>query len=549
VAAALTLLFSAAAHPLLTGIPDSVLGASGPFVSSAGDVNGDGYGDVMVGYHGGILFLGSASGIASGGWETADARLEGHGSGAQNTAGVGDLNGDGYDDVIAGFDHFGGAGIADVWMGGPSGIHPEYQNHNHIHSGLMSDGYTYGGFYTIAGAGDVNGDGYDDVILTTLRSMGPNDPSEGVAAILHGRANVMESSLNIDQADTLITFPIGHAIRGAGAGDVNGDGYDDVILGMPLYGDAHGSGSGAAMVFHGGPSGIVSDSPPDTMLAANDFGADFGDRVAGAGDVNGDGYDDVIVGSPNFGGGTATLYLGSAAGIPDSLEYYSPTAIQIGPDPGVPSNAFPYFGWSVAGAGDVNGDGYDDVIVGAPYYTDGEQNEGAAFVVLGGANGIAAGATESAWARLESGQALDFFGIGVGSAGDVNGDGLSDVIAAVASYGEADEGAALIYHGEADLDADRTADAADNCRALANPTQLDADADGSGNHCDADFDQDGGSGAADFTVFRRCYGHAVLAGSGPAADPSCAESDMDGDGAVGAGDFVLFRAEYLTPPG
>lgn len=123
------------------------------------------------------------------------------------------------------------------------------------------------------------------------------------------------------------------------------------------------------------------------------------------------------------------------------------------------------------------------------------------------------------------------------------------MITAAWGYGAEDASAALLYLGQADVDSDRIPDPADNCRALANPAQVDADDDGSGNHCDGDFDQDGASGARDFSTFRRCYGRTVPFGSGPAADPTCAESDMDGDGAVGAADFVLFRAEFLTPPG
>src|SRR5262249_31525458 len=112
--------------------------------------------------------------------------------------------------------------------------------------------------------------------------------------------------------------------------------------------------------------------------------ANFGFSVATAGDVNGDGYSDVIVSAPYFSNGETDegrvyLYLGSASGLSTTPAWTAES-----------NQAGAVFGLSVASAGDVNGDGYSDVIVGAPNYTNGQNGEGRAFVFLGSASGLAA---------------------------------------------------------------------------------------------------------------------------------------------------------------
>src|SRR5439155_548921 len=144
----------------------------------------------------------------------------------------------------------------------------------------------------------------------------------------------------------------------------------------------------------------------------------FGRAVGTAGDVNGDGFSDVIVGAPlNDNGqsdeGRAYVYLGSASGVAASAAWTTES-----------NQASAFYGYSVATAGDVNGDGYSDVIVGAPQYDNGQSDEGRAFVYLGSASGLA---TSAAW-TFDCKQPSASFGYSVGTAGDVNGDGFSDVI-------------------------------------------------------------------------------------------------------------------------
>jgi hypothetical protein len=162
------------------------------------------------------------------------------------------------------------------------------------------------------------------------------------------------------------------------AGDVNSDGYSDVIVGGTWYTNGEFR-EGAAYVFHGSSSGLSAVF--NWMVESNDNLSDFGGSVGTASDVNGDGYSDVIIGGIGLGSsgeGQAIVFLGTGSGLSASADWTGE---------GNQGNA--YFGQSVGTAGDVNGDGYSDVIVGAYGYDNGENGEGRAFLFYGnGGNGL-----------------------------------------------------------------------------------------------------------------------------------------------------------------
>jgi hypothetical protein len=161
----------------------------------------------------------------------------------------------------------------------------------------------------------------------------------------------------INQAEAYFGLSVGTA------GDVNGDGYDDVIVGAPYYtnGQEH---EGAVAVYHGSSSGLYL--LPNWLSERNDPDVHFGNSVGTAGDVNGDGYDDVIIGEYLFGEqdqGLAVVFHGSPSGLSLSSDWSAAANNMHDLDPR----------WY---SGDVNGDGYDDVIVSVPGYDYGEQDEG-----------------------------------------------------------------------------------------------------------------------------------------------------------------------------
>jgi hypothetical protein len=186
-----------------------------------------------------------------------------------------------------------------------------------------------------------------------------------------------------------------------------------MIVGAYQY-DNGETNEGRAFVYLGAGSGLAVSSA--WTAEGGQVSAFFGRSVASAGDVNGDGFGDVIVGIPYYDNGETTegrafVYLGSASGLE-----VSPAWTAEG------NQAYALFGDSVASAGDVNGDGFGDVIVSAHGFDGGEFDESHVYVYLGFSLGLG---DAPAW-TAEGDQASAYFGSSVASAGDVNGDGFGD---------------------------------------------------------------------------------------------------------------------------
>jgi hypothetical protein len=413
-------------------------GRLGRSVGSAGDVNGDGYDDAIVGaywYDNGqtdegraFVFHGSAQGLsANPDWTAEPDQERAFLGGSVGTAG--DVNGDGYDDVIVGVAAYDNGqtdeGRALVYHGSATGLSdtPDW---------TAESGQTGGWFGRSVGtAGDVNGDGYDDVIVGAF-TFDNGQADEGRAFLYHGSAAGLSTTPNwtaeSDQASAWFGNSVGTA------GDVNGDGFDDVIVGADWY-DNGQTDEGRAFLYHGSAAGL--NRAPAWTAETDQGSAHFALSVGTAADVNADGYADGIVGAYIYDNGQASegrafVYHGSAAGLSDTPDWRAESDRQGA-----------WFGNSVGTAGDVNGDGFEDVIVGAPEHEIG----GRAFVYHGSSEGLSPTAD---W-MADSNQAGDRFGVSVGTAGDVNGDGYDDRIVGAYGYdnGQVDEGRAYVWRGTA----------------------------------------------------------------------------------------------------
>ncbi len=411
----------------------------GNAVAAAGDVNGDGYGDVLVGAYAfdygqtdegrAYLFHGSASGLATSPAWYAESNQAGAGFG-RSVATAGDVNHDGYSDVIIGVPWYDDGqtdeGGAYVYMGSATGLGtmPAWIGESN------QAGASFG--VSVSTAGDVNGDGYSDVIIGAYQ-YDNGQTNEGRAFVYRGSATGLVSTglwwVEGNQGEARLGYSV------STAGDVNGDGYSDVIVGADQY-DNDSVNEGRAFVYHGSATGLGAAV---WNVEGGHVGASLGSSVGTAGDVNGDGYSDVIVGAVGYGNGEASegralVYLGSASGLAATHAW----AVEGG-------QANAALGTSVGTAGDVNGDGYAEVIVGAPGYDDDGVDEGRALLFMGSASGPR---PSPDWTG-EGGQAQAYYGCSAGTAGDVNGDGLGDIIVGAFGYdnGQAEEGRALVYQG------------------------------------------------------------------------------------------------------
>jgi hypothetical protein len=350
---------------------------------------------------------------------------------ARSVDAAGDVNGDGLDDVIVGSPAPGltiGIGSAYVVFGKASGAPVDVRS-------LGSAGFRIRGIRTedqtgqfVSGAGDVNGDGLADVALT-----GPDRRS---VYVVFGKAStgtvelgtIGAAGFRIDPGDDV------HDIVGqvAGLGDTNGDGLSDLIVGLPVAGR---EGNGRAFVVFGKRDAGAVDA---TALGAGGYrignssshsSAGTGQSVAAAGDVNGDARADLLIGAPgadNNVGGSGSVYVlfGQATAIDLDLASFTNGFRIDGKDVGHGA------GWSVSGDRDVNRDGRPDIVVGAAFGDfDGRTQAGSAYIVFGKSSPatVRLGGLNPGQVEIGGAHDYDLTGASVGL-GDFDGDGRADAL-------------------------------------------------------------------------------------------------------------------------
>ncbi|MDO8346013.1 MAG: hypothetical protein Q7T48_22635, partial [Cellvibrio sp.] len=474
---------------------------SGRSVSNAGDVNGDGFDDLIVGAYGAnpngdssgssYVVFGKASGFCAtmdlSSLDGSDGfRLDGMTAGDSSgwpVSNAGDVNGDGFDDVIIGA-HYAGpnghsSGSSYVVFGKASGFSATMDLSSLDGSnGFRLDGvtlYDQSGS-SVSNAGDVNGDGFDDVIIGADKA-DPNGNSSGSSYVVFGQASGFSATLDLSSLDGSNGFRLNGEARYdysgfpvSTAGDVNGDGFDDLIVGAPVSYSGSNRLSSSYVVF-GKASGFSATMELSSLNGSNGFHMNgesaigwTGASVSDAGDVNGDGFGDLIVGvqrsnSNDRYSGFSYVVFGKASGFSASLDLSS-----LDGSNGFRLNgeaALDHSGISVSTAGDVNGDGFDDVIVGAHGADPNGDYSGSSYVVFGKASGFSATIELSSLDgdngfRLDGWDERDYLGSSVSTAGDVNRDGFDDLIVGAlgADRNGEDFGSSYIMFGRSDFGRD-----------------------------------------------------------------------------------------------
>jgi len=406
---------------------------SGYSVSEAGDVNNDGYDDFLIGApyndEGGTqagktyLILGKANGLERDfNLSNADASFIGennYDSSGYSVSEAGDVNNDGYDDFLIGAhrnDEEGGdEGKTYLIFGKANGWTRDF-NLTNANASFIGEAANDWSGYSVSGAGDVNNDGYGDFLICSIYDAGKTH-------LILGRADGWTRDFNLTNANASFIGELANDQSGysvSGAGDVNNDGYDDFLIGSKIN-----SAISETYLILGKENGWTNNfnlSNANASFISEENNDNSGYSVSAAGDVNNDGYDDFLIGANrnNEGVGKTYLILGKANGWTRDVNLTNANASFIG------ENNYDSSGYSVSGVGDVNSDGYDDFLIGAP---SNGSTSGKTYLIFGKANGWTRDFNLTNANASFIGEMLDdWSGCTVSSAGDFNNDGYTDFL-------------------------------------------------------------------------------------------------------------------------
>ncbi len=354
-------------------------------------------------------------------------------------AGVGDVDGDGFDDLMVGAPYRDAGGNSDAGaaylLSGPLSGSSSLSAATAILTGTSRSDKAG---IAVAGAGDVDGDGYADLLVSAWHSdLGGAD--SGAVYLLRGPVSGTRA---LSSAEAILVGEVSYDYAGVGLSggvDLTGDGRPDIVLGAYGQGESSDQNRGRAYVVSGEVSGTL-DLAKATAWIDGSESYDRVSQVVALGDVDGDGSADLAVGAwswpDNDNQGAAFVFSGPLAG---ALTLDDAAARLEGEE------GEGQAGTSLAGAGDVNGDGYEDLLVGAPLLDTDASEAGVAWLVFGP---METGSLAGADLRFVGTEARADFGYSVAGGGDFDGDGRPDVLigAPSADGNGTDSGGAWLYY-------------------------------------------------------------------------------------------------------